>query len=285
MEKIILERINDLPKISEIIKLYNLSAKRYLSQNFILDLNLTNKIVKVSGDINNKNVIEIGPGPGALTRSILKTGPKKLIVIEKDPRFFDALSNLKKIVGKKLILINEDALKINLNEIMKNNSIKEAIIISNLPYSIATKLLIQWLPFPKQISKLTLMFQKEVADRIVAKVGTKKYGRLSVITSLYGHNKILMNIPSTAFYPRPKVNSAIIQIIPIHKKHYNFNKKTIEMITQALFHQRRKTIKSSLKPLGDSIELCKLASLDPSIRAEQVPPQGFARLSNIISSN
>ena len=106
MEKIILERINDLHKISEIIKLYNLSAKRYLSQNFILDLNLNNKILKVSGDINNKNVIEIGPGPGALTRSILKTGPKKLIVIEKDPRFFDALSNLKKIVGKKRVRDN-----------------------------------------------------------------------------------------------------------------------------------------------------------------------------------
>tara|TARA_B100000749_G_C18383575_1_gene447100 strand:+ start:193 stop:1056 length:864 start_codon:yes stop_codon:yes gene_type:complete len=285
MNDSLIKKINDLPKISEVIKSYNLSAKRRLSQNYILDLNLTNHIVKISGDIKNKNVIEVGPGPGSLTRAILTAGAKRVIAIEKDVRFIDALKILKKIVGIKLTLINEDALKINLKEIMRNNSIDDAVIISNLPYSIATRLLIQWLPFPENINKMTLMFQREVAERIIAKVGTKQYGRLSVITNIYGNSKILMNIPSKVFFPKPKVNSSIIQIVPKSQIMDNLQKNNLEKVTQALFHQRRKKIKSSLRYLGDPDKLCKLANIDPSLRAEQITPNDFAKLSNIAFPN
>ncbi len=285
MDDSLIKKINALPKISEVIKSYNLLAKRRLSQNYILDLNLTNHIVKISGDIKNKNVIEVGPGPGSLTRAILTAGARKVIAIEKDVRFIDALKILKKIVGIKLTLINEDALKINLKEIMRDNSIDDAVIISNLPYSIATRLLIQWLPFPKNINKMTLMFQREVAERIIAKVGTKQYGRLSVITNIYGNSKILLNIPSNAFFPKPKVNSSIIQIVPKLQIMDNLQKNNIEKVTQALFHQRRKKIKSTLKYLGDPEKLCKLANIDSSLRAEQITPNDFARISKIAFSN
>ena len=285
MNDSLIKKINDLPKISEVIKSYNLSAKRRLSQNYILDLNLTNHIVKISGDIKNKNVIEVGPGPGSLTRAILTAGAKRVIAIEKDVRFIDALKILKKIVGIKLTLINEDALKINLKEIMRDNSIDDAVIISNLPYSIATRLLIQWLPFPENINKMTLMFQREVAERIIAKVGTKQYGRLSVITNIYGNSKILINIPSKAFFPKPKVNSSIIQIVPKSQIMDNLQKNNLEKVTQALFHQRRKKIKSSLRYLGDPDKLCKLANIDSSLRAEQISPNDFAKLSNIAFPN
>jgi len=285
MNDSLIKKINDLPKISEVIKSYNLLAKRRLSQNYILDLNLTNHIVKISGDIKNKSVIEVGPGPGSLTRAILTAGAKRVIVIEKDTRFIAALKVLKKIVGMKLTLINEDALKINLNDIIRNNRIDDAVIISNLPYSIATRLLIQWLPFPKNINKMTLMFQKEVAERIIAKVGTKQYGRLSVITNIYGNSKILLNIPSKAFFPKPKVNSSIIQIVPKLQIMDNLQKNNLEKVTQALFHQRRKKIKSSLKYLGDPEKLCKLANIDSSLRAEQITPNDFARISKIAFSN
>ena len=285
MDDSLIKKINALPKISEVIKSYNLLAKRRLSQNYILDLNLTNHIVKISGDIKNKNVIEVGPGPGSLTRAILTAGARKVIAIEKDVRFIDALKILKKIVGIKLTLVNEDALKINLKEIMRDNSIDDAVIISNLPYSIATRLLIQWLPFPKNINKMTLMFQREVAERIIAKVGTKQYGRLSVITNIYGNSKILLNIPSNAFFPKPKVNSSIIQIVPKLQIMDNLQKNNIEKVTQALFHQRRKKIKSTLKYLGDPEKLCKLANIDSSLRAEQITPNDFARISKIAFSN
>ena len=240
MSDALIKKINDLPKISEVIKSYDLLAKRRLSQNYILDLNLTNHIVKISGDIKNKSVIEVGPGPGSLTRAILTAGARRVIAIEKDVRFLHALKILKKIVGIKLTLINEDALKINLKKVMQDNSIDDAVIISNLPYSIATRLLIQWLPFPENINKMTLMFQREVAERIIAKVGTKQYGRLSVITNIYGNSKILMNIPSKAFFPEPKVNSSIIQIVPKPQIMDNLRKKKYRKSDTGPFSSKKK---------------------------------------------
>ncbi|MBT4109840.1 MAG: 16S rRNA (adenine(1518)-N(6)/adenine(1519)-N(6))-dimethyltransferase, partial [Pelagibacterales bacterium] len=175
MDKDIIKNINNLPSISQTIKEYNLFAKKKLSQNFILDLNLTNKIINLSDRIKYNSIIEIGPGPGSLTRSLLLNGAKKVIAIEKDKRFIDVLQILKIASHNKLIIENEDALNINLKDIINKYNIINAEIIANLPYSIATKLLLKWIPFPKKINQMTLMFQKEVAERITAKPGSKKY--------------------------------------------------------------------------------------------------------------
>ena len=284
MHKKIIEDINNLPKISEVIKTYNLSAKSFLSQNFILDIKLTTHISQLSGSLKEKSVIEIGPGPGALTRSLIINGAKKIITIEKDKRFIKALRPLKDIVDERLIILNEDALKICLSNIIYHYKLKNPVIISNLPYSIGTKLLIKWLPLPKEIKKMTLMFQKEVAERIVAKKGTKKYGRLAVITNLYSRPKILMRVSRKAFFPKPKVDSAIVEIEPKAKNKYKFKKNDIEKITHLLFHLRRKKIKSSLKSLGNPEEICRQAKLDCSLRAEQISPEEFALLAEILSS-
>jgi 16S rRNA (adenine1518-N6/adenine1519-N6)-dimethyltransferase len=214
MNNDIINNINNLPSISQTIKKYNLYTKKKLSQNFILDLNLTNKIVNLSDRIKYNTIIEIGPGPGGLTRSILLNGATKVIVIEKDKRFVKVLNKLNMASTNKIIIENEDALHIDLNNILDKYNIKNAEIIANLPYSIATKLLLKWIPFPKKINQMTLMFQKEVAERITAKPGSKKYGRLSILIGLMADAKIVMSIPSTAFKPQPKVDSAIVQIKP-----------------------------------------------------------------------
>ena len=279
----IAEAINKLPSISNTIKKYNLIAKKKLSQNFILDINLTNKIVKLSNSIKNNTVIEIGAGPGSLTRSILLNGAKKIIILEKDDRFIDALETLNTASKNRMIIENKDALKINLECLLKKYNVNNAEIIANLPYSVATKLLLNWIPIPKGINKMTLMFQKEVAERIVAKPGSKKYGRLSILLGIMTNSKILMNIPSSAFTPKPKINSSIIQIKPkTLNKH--LNKKNLEKVTQILFHQRRKQIKSSLSKFGDPIKICNLLNINPRQRPEELTLKNYEKLSYIISN-
>ena len=194
MHKDITKNINNLPSISATIKQHNLFANKKLSQNFILDLNLTNKIVNLSNTIKNNTIIEIGAGPGSLTRSILLHGAKKIIIIEKDKRFIDPLNILNIASENRIIIENQDAIKINLNDILEKHNVDQAEIIANLPYSIATKLLLNWIPFHKKINKMTLMFQKEVAERIVAEPGSKKYGRLSILLGLTTNAKIVIII-------------------------------------------------------------------------------------------
>ena len=218
-----INNINNLPSISQTIKEYNLSAKKKLSQNYILDLNLTNKIINLSDSIKNNTIIEIGPGPGSLTRSIFLNGAKKVIAIEKDKRFVEALKVLNIAINNRLFIENEDALKIDLEHLIKKYNLDNAEIIANLPYSVATKLLLNWMPFPNNITQMTLMFQKEVAERIIAKPGSKKYGRLSILIGLMANAKIIMNIPAASFKPTPKVDSAIVQIKPKAEK-FMFNK-------------------------------------------------------------
>ena len=212
MQKDITESINNLPSISATIKEYNLYAKKKLSQNFILDLNLTNKIVNLSSTIKNNTIIEIGAGPGSLTRSLLLNGAKKIIIIEKDKRFIEPLNVLNIASKNRIIIENQDATKIDLNDILEKHNIDQAEIIANLPYSISTKLLLNWIPLNNKINKMTLMFQKEVAERIIAEPGSKKYGRLSILLGLTTNAKIVMNIPSSAFTPKPKIESSIVQI-------------------------------------------------------------------------
>jgi len=278
------KNINDLPSISQTIKEYNLSAKKKLSQNFILDLNLTNKIINLSEGIKDNTIIEIGPGPGSLTRSLLLNGAKKVIVIEKDKRFIEVLKILNVASSNKLVIEHKDALDIDLNYILNKYNVENAEIIANLPYSVATKLLLNWIPFPNRINQMTLMFQKEVAERITAKPGSKKYGRLSILIGLMADAKIVMNIPSTAFKPQPKVDSAIVQIKPKITK-IMFNKKKLEEITRNLFNQRRKQIKSTLVKFGDPLKICEFLNIDPSLRPEQITLEQYEKLAILIAKN
>ena len=284
MDKDIIKNINNLPSISQTIKEYNLFAKKKLSQNFILDLNLTNKIINLSDRVKYNSIIEIGPGPGSLTRSLLLNGAKKVIAIEKDKRFIDVLQILKIASHNKLIIENEDALNINLKDIINKYNIINAEIIANLPYSIATKLLLKWIPFPKKINQMTLMFQKEVAERITAKPGSKKYGRLSILIGLMAEAKIIMHIPSDAFKPQPKVDSAIVQIKPKINK-IKFNKIILEEITKNLFNQRRKQIKSTLIKFGDPLKICSLLNIAPSLRPEQITLEQYKNMAILIARN
>ena len=284
MDKDIIKNINNLPSISQTIKEYNLFAKKKLSQNFILDLNLTNKIINLSDRIKYNSIIEIGPGPGSLTRSLLLNGAKKVIAIEKDKRFIDVLQILKIASHNKLIIENEDALNINLKDIINKYNIINAEIIANLPYSIATKLLLKWIPFPKKINQMTLMFQKEVAERITAKPGSKKYGRLSILIGLMAEAKIIMHIPSDAFKPQPKVDSAIVQIKPKINK-IKFNKIILEEITKNLFNQRRKQIKSTLIKFGDPLKICSLLDISPTLRPEQITLEQYENMAILIAKN
>ena len=284
MDKDIIKNINNLPSISQTIKEYNLFAKKKLSQNFILDLNLTNKIINLSDNVKYNSIIEIGPGPGSLTRSLLLNGAKEVIAIEKDKRFINALQILKIASHNKLIIENEDALNINLKDIINKYNIINAEIIANLPYSIATKLLLKWIPFPKKINQMTLMFQKEVAERITAKPGSKKYGRLSILIGLMAEAKIIMHIPSDAFKPQPKVDSAIVQIKPKINK-IKFNKIILEEITKNLFNQRRKQIKSTLIKFGDPLKICSLLNIAPSLRPEQITLEQYENMAILIAKN
>ncbi|MBT4109641.1 MAG: 16S rRNA (adenine(1518)-N(6)/adenine(1519)-N(6))-dimethyltransferase RsmA [Pelagibacterales bacterium] len=284
MDKDIIKNINNLPSISQTIKEYNLFAKKKLSQNFILDLNLTNKIINLSDRVKYNTIIEIGPGPGSLTRSLLLNGAKKVIAIEKDKRFIDALQILKIASNNKLIIENEDALNIDIKDIINKYDIINAEIIANLPYSIATKLLLKWIPFPKKINQMTLMFQKEVAERITAKPGSKKYGRLSILIGLMAEAKIIMHIPSSAFKPQPKVDSAIVQIKPKIKK-IRFNKDILEKITKNLFNQRRKQIKSTLINFGDPLKICSLLNISPTLRPEQITLEQYENMAILIAKN
>jgi len=283
MHKDITKNINNLPSISATIKQHNLFANKKLSQNFILDLNLTNKIVNLSNTIKNNTIIEIGAGPGSLTRSILLHGAKKIIIIEKDKRFIDPLNILNIASENRIIIENQDAIKIDLNDILEKHNVDQAEIIANLPYSIATKLLLNWVPFHKKINKMTLMFQKEVAERIVAEPGSKKYGRLSILLGLTTNAKIVMNISSSAFIPKPKIESAIVQIMPKKIKKV-FNKIILEKITQTLFNQRRKQIKSTLSKFGDPIKICQLLNIEPTKRPEELTLDQYEKLTNIITN-
>jgi 16S rRNA (adenine1518-N6/adenine1519-N6)-dimethyltransferase len=283
MHKDITKNINNLPSISATIKQHNLFANKKLSQNFILDLNLTNKIVNLSNTIKNNTIIEIGAGPGSLTRSILLHGAKKIIIIEKDKRFIDPLNILNIASENRIIIENQDAIKIDLNDILEKHNVDQAEIIANLPYSIATKLLLNWIPFHKKINKMTLMFQKEVAERIVAEPGSKKYGRLSILLGLTTNAKIVMNISSSAFIPKPKIESAIVQIMPKKIKKV-FNKIILEKITQTLFNQRRKQIKSTLSKFGDPIKICQLLNIEPTKRPEELTLDQYEKLTNIITN-
>ena len=279
--------MSQLLSTSELIKKYQLDAKKSLGQNFILDKNFTDKIAKSAGDLSNFEVLEIGAGPGGLTRSILDAGVKKLIVIEKDQRCILALRELQEFYGSRLEIIEGDALEIDETKIFAENS--QFKIIANLPYNIGTVLIFKWLKILPKIASMNLMLQKEVVQRICAKIGDKNYGRLAIMLNLLCDTKMLFEVNKMVFSPPPKITSAIVQIIPngekIEKYFEKNNLKKFEKVVQQAFNQRRKMLKSSLKGAfinQDLAEIFAKCNIVGTKRAEELTIEEFWKMSQIL---
>lgn len=269
------QKINfvSLLSTSEIIKKYQLNAKKSLGQNFILDKNFTDKIVKCAGNLEEFEVLEIGAGPGSLTRSILDFKAKKLYSIERDYRCVEALQELKNFYGDKLEIIADDALEIDETTIFQDKKFK---IIANLPYNIGTVLIFKWLKIADKISSMHLMLQKEVVERITAKVGENHYGRLAVMINFLCETRMVFTVHKTVFTPPPKVTSAIVEIIPRQKPLADVAFSSLEKVVAAAFSQRRKMIRSSLKSVFSDVEtVLKKANINPQLRAENLTIQQF----------
>ncbi len=266
---------NNLRPLREVINAHGLKAKKSLGQNFLLDLNLTFKIARAAGDVKDKNIIEIGPGPGGLTRGLLNTEAKHVYSIEKDTRCIDALQELIEAYPDRFTLLSADALKTNITDICP----APRTIAANLPYNISTPLLISWLKQIDEIDSMTLMFQKEVAERITAKPRTKAYGRISIISQWLCKVNKAFDIPPSAFTPPPKITSSVVHFKPIANRKDNADFKSMEKITAAAFGQRRKTLRQSLKTLGIDAEiLLEKGEVSPKARAEELDIQAFVRL-------
>ena len=276
-------QIDDLPPLRDVILKYNLEAKKSLGQNFLHDLNLTSKIALLSGSIENSTILEIGAGPGALTRGLLASGAKKVIALERDERCIPALMDIADYYDGKLEILERDALKFDLNEIKDLGSLK---IISNLPYNIGTELLVKWLTpiiWPPKWGDMTLMFQKEVADRIVAIPGTKAYGRLSILTQWRCDANIRMTVSPDAFRPKPKVQSAVVSIKALNTPKFYAKQTILEKLVKAGFGQRRKMIRSSLKSFDVNINThLQNVDLKPTLRAENLTVSDWCRLAEQI---
>ncbi|MBR3148070.1 MAG: 16S rRNA (adenine(1518)-N(6)/adenine(1519)-N(6))-dimethyltransferase RsmA [Alphaproteobacteria bacterium] len=274
-----IDKIASLPPVSEMMRESGLEPKKQFGQNFLFDLNLTSRIARSVPDIEKTTVVEIGPGPGGLTRAILMSGAKKLIAIEKDKTTAPILSKIIDAADGRLEVIYGDALKVDLSDIDK----KGFAICSNLPYNVGTELLIGWLhkiANGEKIKSLTLMFQREVAQRIVANSGDEQYGRLSVLCNLIADTKILFDVPNTAFVPRPKVQSSVVQIVPNKNKIKNIEDITkLEKLTAKLFGQRRKMIRGILKIDWQQF------GLSGTERAEEINPELFVKIARNIDKN
>ncbi len=270
-----LHDLEGLPPLRDVIAQHGLAARKGLGQHFLLDLNLTQKIVKSAGDLADCTVFEVGPGPGGLTRPLVASGAKKVIAIEKDPRCVLALQNLADIAGKRLQILEKDALTVDLASLAP----APRAVIANLPYNVGTPLLLGWLKRISDFKSLTLMFQEEVADRLVATPATKAYGRLSVMTQFCCDAKKVMTLPARAFTPPPKVDSAVVHLTPRQGRPKNISFESMETVTAAAFGQRRKMLRSSLKSLGGE-DLLKKAGIDPQRRAEELTVEEFVRLAS-----
>jgi 16S rRNA (adenine1518-N6/adenine1519-N6)-dimethyltransferase len=264
--------VTDLPTLRESLEAHGLLARKSFGQHFLLDLNVTRKIVRLAGPFEGRAVIEVGPGPGGLTRALLESDLGRLVLIEKDPRFLPLLTELDDGDGR-LAIVEGDALKVREADLVEG----PAHLVSNLPYNVGTPLLIKWLTGPWTPLSLTLMFQKEVADRIVAAPGDEAYGRLAVISQATASARIVMHLPAAAFTPPPKVASAVVHLVPLPDRPPPELQKRLERVTAAAFGQRRKMLRSSLKPLGGGA-LCEAAGIDPDARAETIDIGGFLRL-------
>ncbi|MDX2309403.1 MAG: 16S rRNA (adenine(1518)-N(6)/adenine(1519)-N(6))-dimethyltransferase RsmA [Hyphomicrobium sp.] len=278
------DHVDPLPPLRDVIRDHGLSAKKSLGQNFILDLNLTRRIARLGGPLADTTVVEIGPGPGGLTRALLMEGARSVIAIERDDRCLAALAEIAGAYRGRLVVEPADALKADYRALLADVTGPVAVI-ANLPYGIATLLLIGWLetePWPPWWQRMALMFQKEVAERIVAEPGSKAYGRLSVIAQWRSTPRIAMTLSPAAFTPPPKVSSAVVTFVPRDTGNAGPSVKALGAVTAAAFGQRRKMLRQSLKTLTPMPELLlREAGIDPALRAENIDVTGFARLAAI----
>lgn len=272
--------LEDLPPLREVLAEQGLGAKKSFGQHFLLDLNLTRKIARLAGPLDESLVIEVGPGPGGLTRALLLEGAMKLVAVEKDARFLPLLADLAEAAEGRLSVVEADALEVDEAAIAAHAAAGAPVrIVSNLPYNVGTPLLIKWLTGPFTPASLTLMFQKEVARRIVAAPGEDDYGRLAVISQAVAEARLVMTLPARAFTPPPKVESAVVHLIPRADRPAPARLAALEQVTAAAFGQRRKMLRSSLKALGGEA-LCTSAGVDPGLRAEVIDIAGFLRLAD-----
>jgi len=270
--------IDGLPPLREVINTHELSAKKALGQNFLLDLNLTAKIARQAGDLTACDVLEIGPGPGGLTRGLLAEGARRVLAIEKDARCMAPLAEIAEAYPGRLTVLNADALELDATAHL-NAPIR---VVANLPYNVGTELLVRWLTppaWPPFWQSLTLMFQREVAERIVAQPGSKTYGRLAILAQWRTEARIVMSLPPEAFTPPPKIHSAVVHLTRRDEPLFPADQKVLSRVVAMAFNQRRKMLRASLKGATPDIEdKIRAAGLEPTLRAEQVSIEGFCAL-------
>jgi 16S rRNA (adenine1518-N6/adenine1519-N6)-dimethyltransferase len=271
------DAVENLPPLRSIIADYQLSARKHLGQNFLLDLNLTRRIARAAGPLEQGTIVEIGPGPGGLTRGLLLEGAQRLVAVEKDARAVAALETLTVAAGSRLTVHLADASRINLADLGP----APLRIAANLPYNIATQLLIGWLHHLDHIASMTLMFQREVADRLVAAPGSAAYGRLSILVGWLTKAEKLFDLPASAFTPPPKVTSTVVRLIPRAQPLAAANRATLERLTAAAFGQRRKMLRASLRSLGGA-DMLTAAGINPQARPEELSIEDFCRIAQTL---
>ena len=271
-------QIDDLPPLRDVIASHGLDAKKSLGQNFLLDLNLTSKIARLAGDISGHDVLEVGPGPGGLTRGLLAAGARRVVALEKDPRCMAALAQIAATYPGRLDVFNADALNFDI----RGQLTGPVRVVANLPYNVGTELLVRLLTpkdWPPFWSSLTLMFQKEVAERIIAKPGTKAYGRLGILAQWKSNPSVVMELPPEAFTPPPKVHSAVVHLEALAEPRFPAPAWLLSSTVAMAFNQRRKMLRSSLKSAAPDIETAlRDAGLEPTARAEEISLEGFCAL-------
>jgi 16S rRNA (adenine1518-N6/adenine1519-N6)-dimethyltransferase len=276
--------LDDLPPLREVIRRHGLSAKKSLGQNFLLDLNLTARIARAGGALDGVTAVEIGPGPGGLTRALIASGARRVIAVERDSRAVAALGEIAARYPGRLTVIPGDALAVDIVDCLDGGPTR---IVANLPYNISTALLVRWLctePWPPWFDMMVLMFQREVAERIVAKPGDKQFGRLAVLAGWRTEAKIMFDVAPSAFVPPPKVTSSVVRLVP-RASPLPCTRTTLERVTAAAFGQRRKMLRQSLRSLGiDPAPLFAAAAIDPAARAEDIPVAGFVALANALDA-
>jgi 16S rRNA (adenine1518-N6/adenine1519-N6)-dimethyltransferase len=275
--------LDGLPPLREVIAAHGLTARKQLGQNFLMDLNLTAKIARQAGSLADCDVLEVGPGPGGLTRALLAEGARRVLAVEKDERCLPVLDAIAAHYPGRLSVINDDALSIDAAALLT----PPVRVVANLPYNVGTELLVRWLTppaWPPFWTSLTLMFQREVADRIVAKPGTEAYGRLAILSQWRCEARIVLTLPPTAFTPAPKVHSAVVHLTALPGPRFPADPAMLERVTRAAFGQRRKMLRSALKGLHPDIEtVLHDTGIDPTARAETLPLQAFCALARALA--
>jgi 16S rRNA (adenine1518-N6/adenine1519-N6)-dimethyltransferase len=276
--------IDGLPPLREVIRAHDLVAKKQLGQNFLLDLNLTAKIARSAGDLSSCDVLEVGPGPGGLTRGLLAEGARRVVAVEKDARCLPALAEIAAAYPGRLEVLHGDALELDLG----SHLTAPVKIVANLPYNVGTELLIRWLSpqvWPPLWSSLTLMFQKEVAERIVAKPRSDHYGRLALLVQWRCNAQIVMTLPPEAFTPAPKVHSAVVHLTALPEPRFPCDFNVLQRVTAMAFNQRRKMLRSSLKGLKPGIEgILESVGIPPTARAEEIALEQFCALARAVQA-